>query len=652
MRKIILKQIAMEDFRGGTMVSSFKDDENVISGKNGSGKSRHFDAFIWCLFGKDTQDRKDYEIKTRLNGEEMHGVDSTVHIVINIDGKDIKLSRTLHEEWVKPRGQVDRVFKGNITLCGWNDTPISVGDFSKRIGEIIDPTLFKILTNPEYFLSLHWKEIREQLFNIAGGVSLQDIKAKYPEYQDIITKLGNSSFEEFKKNLNTQKKRLSEDLKNIQPKIEQVNSLLPDEVDTIEIQSKISTIDKKIDDILQLSNKANAEKTIVDNKKKIIKNEIDILENKIINIYRNEISKAQNEAVEKNTQRNNLLLELKKQESNKTGLERQISYLNSNVKSLEDELSTKKQLQDSLREKWYNINSKQFDGDTVCPYCGNQLPADKIENALSEFNLNKEKDLNRIQEEGQKRKAEIEEIEQRLKETKDEISHSTEDINRIKATIDRLNDELKKVPFIEPKKVIVEEIPDCIKLQKQIDAKWEEINSIAYTNCEVDSEYKNQLINERDKLIEQLSKNDIRKKMLNEIALLHDTAKVLAQKIADIEKQEFESNKLSKCIIDSNEEKINRFFDIVRFKLFDMTIDGNIVETCMPIVNGVNYFSANKADKLNAGLDIIKTLSKFYGIECPIFIDNRESINTIIALNNQIINLVVTNDNLKINNHE
>jgi hypothetical protein len=47
---------------------------------------------------------------------------------------------------------------------------------------------------------------------------------------------------------------------------------------------------------------------------------------------------------------------------------------------------------------------------------------------------------------------------------------------------------------------------------------------------------------------------------------------------------------------------------------------------------------------VNAGLDIINALCKFNGVCAPIFIDNRESVNTLIETESQIINLVVSKD--------
>ena len=91
----------MVGFRGEReRTTTFSPTETTISGANGLGKSRHFDAFLWCLFGKDTQDRKDYEVKTR--DSESNTTDKApceVTAVLNVDGDRITLRRAYVEEW-------------------------------------------------------------------------------------------------------------------------------------------------------------------------------------------------------------------------------------------------------------------------------------------------------------------------------------------------------------------------------------------------------------------------------------------------------------------------------------------------------------------------------------------------------------------------
>ena len=92
------------------------------------------------------------------------------------------------------------------------------------------------------------------------------------------------------------------------------------------------------------------------------------------------------------------------------------------------------------------------------------------------------------------------------------------------------------------------------------------------------------------------------------------------------------------------ESNINSKFRYVKFKLFETQVNGGLNETCEALVNGVPFSNANTASQINAGIDIINALSEFYGINAPIFIDNRESINQIIDSNSQIINLIVSQD--------
>ena len=82
-------------------------------------------------------------------------------------------------------------------------------------------------------------------------------------------------------------------------------------------------------------------------------------------------------------------------------------------------------------------------------------------------------------------------------------------------------------------------------------------------------------------------------------------------------------------------------FSIVKFNLYEMQINGGEKEICEASVNGVPFSDLNNAMRINAGLDIIKTLCKKYDYYAPIFIDNRESVTEIIDMDSQIINLIV-----------
>ena len=120
MKKVILKSLTFCNFKGEkNRTTEFHDDVTTIMGGNGCGKSRHFDAFIWLLFGKDTLDRKDYEVKTRVNKEVLHKVECSVSGVLMVDGEEITMKRAIIEDWRKPAGHIEQVYKGDHSECWW-----------------------------------------------------------------------------------------------------------------------------------------------------------------------------------------------------------------------------------------------------------------------------------------------------------------------------------------------------------------------------------------------------------------------------------------------------------------------------------------------------------------------------------------------------
>lgn len=126
---------------------------------------------------------------------------------------------------------------------------------------------------------------------------------------------------------------------------------------------------------------------------------------------------------------------------------------------------------------------------------------------------------------------------------------------------------------------------------------------------------------------------------------LKNEASNYAQQIADIEKQEFAIDEFNKVRIDECESRINGMFQIVKFQLFDKTIDGNEFECCIALNKaGVPISATNTAEQINAGLDIIRTLSEFYNVSAPIFVDSAESVNRFINPTSQMVYVRVTKE--------
>lgn len=116
----------------------------------------------------------------------------------------------------------------------------------------------------------------------------------------------------------------------------------------------------------------------------------------------------------------------------------------------------------------------------------------------------------------------------------------------------------------------------------------------------------------------------------------------ISKQLASLQRTEFQIDKWTKHKSDLSISKINSLFKFVQFKLYDFTNDGNPVEVCEILVDGVPYeTNLNSASKINAGIEICNVLSEFYGIKCPVFLDNMESCTKPLTVNSQSIHLIV-----------
>ena len=148
---------------------------------------------------------------------------------------------------------------------------------------------------------------------------------------------------------------------------------------------------------------------------------------------------------------------------------------------------------------------------------------------------------------------------------------------------------------------------------------------------------------------EALSIGKVRADQLELIRQKEKQAKDFADALARDERDEARAAAFVKADIDSVEKAINGLFHTARWKMFDQTIDGKIVEMCEVMSpDGVPYRSMNDAMKILCGLDCIRVFSEHYGSLAPIFIDNAEGIlRDTFDTPAQIIRLVVKDtDNL------
>ncbi|WP_234110190.1 AAA family ATPase [Chryseobacterium sp. R2A-55] len=658
MSKIILKKMTLINFKGIKNLSIDFNENTNIFGANGTGKTSVFDAFTWLMFGKDSTDRKDFEIKT-LDAFNMAipKIEHEVSALVLVDGEEVSIKRILKEKWVKQRGALESEFTGNETLYYWNEVPLSQKEFQNKVSQILDESIFKLITSPTAFNALKWQDRRNVLIQIAGEVSDDELAAGNSDYEKLVSQLSNKSLDEYKKQIAATIKKAKDDIKTIPTRIDEVERSKTEPVDEENLNAEILAKEKLIESLdNQLQDKAAAYDEVIRkrnaNQEKIfeLKSKINAFEfnakEKAKNEHRAENSKAvqlQNEIAEATA-------ELKSAEAKRDTLADKRDTINLQIAKLE-------MLMADARTLWSEVNSRELvfsDLEFCCPTCKRDFEASDVEAKKAEMKENfiadKQNQLANISANGKAHASEKANLETELETLEERIAKGTEFIINLDKKINGLRADLL-IENNQSKSVLnLDEVVDTMLATniEYLELK-REVAQLEALKFDLPENQNQQLKDEKAKINDEIAELRLllnanvqiknADKRINE--LMEEECK-LAQQIADIEKEQYTIDNFIKLQTETIESRVNEKFSFVKFKLFETQINGAEVPTCEALINGVPFSDANTASKINAGVDIINTLCEFYKVSAPIFIDNRESVVDLIDSESQIINLIVS----------
>lgn len=631
--KVKLLKVTLRNFKGAKHQTVDFSDLTAIYGMNASGKTRIFDAFTWLLFGKDSEDKKDFNIKTLdENNEPIHKVETSVVGVLSIDGRGMILERIYKEKWIKKRGEEISEFAGHETLYFINEVPHQMKEYQEKVNDILPESIFKQVTNPLYFNSvMKWNERREMLTKMVGDITDSDVIAANPDLKAFYDAITGKSFEGYKKEIAAKKKLLKESLQTIPARIDEVSRAIQTEPDYNQLQHEIKTYNEKV---AQIDTQLTSESERFDraNKEQVRKqNRIYELEAKVKELQFQDLSKVEESTHE---------LKVKK-----IRLSSEVSQLKADIASLKDRIENLKAREaelvkenDSHRKDWSEINESSLtfnENEFICPTCKRQFEADDIEAKKAEmqtsFNRSKTVKLEAITNIGKKNAAEIQKI-------REDIDKLTVQIAGYSYSLSIKQKEHDEMVILEKPEIV--QNPQVKILQDEIEITRGLMQPIKINNTDLIAEKKNIGIR-LDELKKQLNIKEQNESLKARKRELIEVEKSQNQQIADLEKLEFQCEAFTRAKIDMIEQKVNSMFSIVRFKMFNKLINGGTEETCEALINGVPYPDANNAAKIQAGLDIIKTLSRHYDVYAPVFIDNRESVTEIPNMDCQVVSLYV-----------
>ncbi|SOC79850.1 AAA domain-containing protein [Salinimicrobium sediminis] len=663
MKTIFLKKLTLVNFKGIRNLTIKFGKETGIYGANGTGKTTVFDAFCFILFGKDSTDRTNFEIKTLdpLNNP-IPKIDHEVEALITVDGEEINIKRTFREKWVKKRGALESEFGGNETLYYWNDVPMTLRDYTAKISNLVDESVFKLITSPTAFNSLKWQDQRQVLIDITGGVTDYDVAKGNPDFEKLMSKLTNKSLEEYQKQIASSIRKAKDEIKMIPTRIDEVQRNKPEAIDFTEVRRDLAANEKELASLEnQISDKVAAQQEIL-NRRQDKQQEIYSLKSDLQKIEFEARQEAQRHIQKESSAVDNLTKQLSDSRDSLQKSERTLAQLKAVLKNEQGDIELYEQKNDHIRAEWNKRNADEFKMDEnacKCPTCERAFDAEDVEAKKKEFFANFQKakmqDLEELSKKGKRNKEKIEAAKQEVETLIGRISKGEALIENLNSEVDNIKTQLeaeKNRTEVKSQAEIVEEILEknagYWTIQTRIGELEEALKNEEGVDMQDLKEKKAKYLEAISQIKSRLQAEEQIKQADKRIADLQKEESDLAQQIADYERDQFTIEQFIKAKIDKLEGMINERFRFVNFKLFETQVNGGEVPTCKALINGVPFSDANTASKINAGIDIINTLCDHYRVSAPIFIDNRESVVDLIDSQSQIINLIVSGGDKKL----
>lgn len=647
--RIKLLSLKLKNFKGIRDFTLDAEGRDIrVFGDNATGKTTLADAFMWLLFGKDSSNRKDFEIKTLgPDGEPEHGLEHTVEAELELDDeKRITLKKVYKEKWTKKRGSAKAEFTGHTTDHFLNGVPVKKKEYDERIAEIADENIFRLLTDPTYFnQQLHWQKRRELLLEVCGDVSDAEVIASKKELGKLADILEDRTIEQHRKVIQAKRSEINKELEKIPVRIDEVQRNLPDisDISNIkELPNDIGRLRLQLEIQQERLAQAKAGGQVAEKTK-----ELREIEGKLLELKNQHRQQLNEKVAGKQKELSSVQGEIYRLKADIESRGNIIRHSETEVKTLEEKMG-------KLRQKWHEENQKEFEFEQseTCPTCGQPLPEEQLQKArekvLADFNRAKAEKLESISAEGRNLKElktileeKIEQARQGLETSRNELSSLEQKETDLKAEIDAI------LNGAEP----VEGTPEYIQLKEQAKNIQEEISTLQANNNVAIMAIQKEIdeLNADIAALEQAAARlEAREKGLKRIEELKTEERKLAAEYEELEEQLYLTEEFIRTKVRLLENKINSKFKMARFKLFNTLVNGGVEECCETTYKGVPYSNLNNGARLNIGLDIINTLSEHYNFTPPIWLDNAESVTDILPTGGQQIQLIVSEKDKKL----
>lgn len=625
-----------------------------IRGDNATGKTTIANAYTWLLTGKAYTNEPGFSPQTIEGGELAHHLDHGVAGTFQADdGTVFTLERIYKEVWRKQRGRAEEELTGGETGYWIDSVPVRATDYAAFVTEMFGTDeAIQILSKPEFFCDttkdMSWQKRREIIMRLTDDVTDADVIARDTELADLselIKKPGTSgavyTMDELTAIARAERKKLQDDMKAIPERIDEITRLIPPHMSDDVKQEKQARLEELRAQSLEKRERVKQLEAADDQQvvqRAIVDKEIAIQE-RVLEIRQQHEKASEGARMDYETAQHAI-----------RALRDDVAAANEQARAATTSLETVERRRQELMDRLRELNAERFDGETICPTCGQNLPADEVELARAKFNTRLSRDKESVLaqlNDSANSEAHMEELRAKILEASATADMAGHNLARQQERAEALRNAIPTLPAdaLDADTVIVGLRDEIAHLRTgntdsgrvaELDEMNREIREIYYAAQAIKTE------------LEEL---DNAARFQTRIEELKKEMRDAADQLELAEKKIYLAERFVVRKADMLSAEINKHFDpsVVSFKLFHRLKNGGVEPTCEVLVRSaagdfVEFKAANRAGRINAGLEVIKTLAHLYNRTLPIIVDNAESVTRLTRGAGQMVTLYVTRD--------